>query len=401
MSAYHLDVLTFLLRWLHVVAAIAWIGESFYFVALDRGLKRPKDAPANALGEMWSVHGGGFYHKQKYLVAPNGVPEELHWSKWKSYTTWLSGFALFTLAYLAAPSIHLVDPAVRALSGEQAVLLALAFPVVAWFAYDLLCRLVGFRDGVLGVFVAALVLALDYAATQLFAGRAAFLLVGAALGTIMSANVFFTIIPGQKRMVAALARGEEVDPLPGKRGKQRSVHNTYFTLPVVFAMLSNHYAVAYAHEQRWAILALFMLAGALIRQFFVLWHSGGRAWGLLAAGGLVLAATFAWLAPRPPVGAAHGREPSTQQPANEALSPVTTAQVREIAAKHCAQCHSAKPTLMPSAPKGTMFDTEAQVEQNALLIHQQVVVLKIMPPGNLTQLSDADRDAIGRWFESR
>ena len=399
MSAYLLDVLTFLLRWLHVVAAIAWIGESFYFVALDRGLKRPKDAPANALGEMWSVHGGGFYHKQKYLVAPNGVPEELHWSKWKSYTTWLSGFALFTLAYLAAPSIHLVDPAVRALSGEQAVLLALAFPVVAWFAYDLLCRLVGFRDGVLGVLVAALVLALDYAATQLFAGRAAFLLVGAALGTIMSANVFFTIIPGQKRMVAALARGEEVDPLPGKRGKQRSVHNTYFTLPVVFAMLSNHYAVAYAHEQRWAILALFMLAGALIRQFFVVWHSGQRSWWLLVAGAALLGAAFAALAPK-----ASPEAVAEQQPADGGVSvpgPVSTAMVRDIAAKHCIQCHSATPTLMPSAPKGTMFDTEAQIEQHALLIHQQVVVLKIMPPGNLTQLSDADRDAIARWFEQR
>ncbi|HET7844465.1 MAG TPA: urate hydroxylase PuuD, partial [Xanthomonadales bacterium] len=369
MTAYLLDVSTFLLRWLHVVAAIAWIGESFYFVALDRGLKRKDGAPANELGESWSVHGGGFYLKRKFLVAPDGVPEDLHWSKWKSYTTWLSGFALFTLTYLAAPAIQLVDPAVRPLDATQAVALAVAFPVVAWVAYDVLCRIIGFRDGVLGIAVALLVLAIDWWATQLFAGRAAFLLVGAALGTIMSANVFFVIIPGQKRMVAALARGEQVDPLPGLRGKQRSVHNTYFTLPVVFAMLSNHYAPAFAHEQRWAILALFMLAGALIRQFFVLWHSGGRAWWLLAAGAATLGIAFAWLAPRATDGGASN------------AAAVTTAQVRDIAAKHCIQCHSAQPTLMPSAPKGTMFDTEAQLDQHALAIHQQVVVLKIMPPG--------------------
>ena len=410
MTAFLLDALALLLRWLHVVAAIAWIGESFYFVMLDRGLKAPKHGPDGVSGEMWSVHGGGFYHKQKYLLAPAAMPDELHWSKWKSYTTWLSGFALFTLTYLAAPAIQLVDPSVRQLTAQQAVLLALAFPVVAWFAYDVLCRIVGFRDGVLGIAVAVLVLALDYAATQLFQGRAAFLLVGAALGTIMSANVFFVIIPGQKRMVAALARGEQPDPLPGKRGKQRSVHNTYFTLPVVFAMLSNHYAAAFAHEQRWLVLALFMAAGALIRQFFVLWHSGGRAFHLLAAGAVLLGVAFAWLAPKgsdASVEAAHGRESSTQQRANDAspsitdAAPVTTAQVLAITQKHCIQCHSAHPTLMASAPKGTMFDSEAQVDALAPLIQQQVVVLKIMPPGNLTQLGDDERAAIGRWFAAK
>jgi uncharacterized membrane protein len=403
MTAYLIDALTFLLRWLHVVAAIAWIGESFYFVALDRGLRRAQGASDNELGESWSVHGGGFYLKRKYRVAPDGVPEDLHWSKWKSYTTWLSGFALFTLTYLAAPSVQLVDQAVRPLTDGQAVLLALAFPIVAWFAYDLLCRVIGFRDGVLGVAVALLVLALDWAAMQLFQGRAAFLLVGAALGTIMTANVFFAIIPGQKRMVAALARGEPVDPLPGLRGKQRSVHNTYFTLPVVFAMLANHYAPAFAHEQRWIVLALFMLAGALIRHFFVVWHSGQRSWWLLGAGAVVLAVAFAWLAPRAPAaGATTGRDATTAtSTAAGASSPVTTAQVRDIAARHCVQCHSATPTLMPSAPKGSMFDTEAQLDAQALLIHQQVVVLKVMPPGNLTQMADADRAAIARWFEAR
>ncbi|HWS26330.1 MAG TPA: urate hydroxylase PuuD, partial [Xanthomonadales bacterium] len=299
MMDFWIEAATFLLRWLHVVAAIAWIGESFYFVMLDRSLKPAKAPVPGVFGELWSVHGGGFYHKQKYLVAPAHMPDDLHWSKWKSYTTWLSGFALLSILYLAQPAIYLIDPAIAALTPLQAIAAAVGFLAAGYLVYDLACRLVGFRDGVLGIVVAVFVLALCYLATHLFAGRAAFLLVGATLATIMSANVFFIIIPGQKRMVATLAQGGVPDPLPGKRGKQRSVHNTYFTLPVVFAMLSIHYAPAHAHEHAWIVLALFMTAGALIRQFFVLWHSGGRAWWLLVAGGGVLLATFAWLAPKP------------------------------------------------------------------------------------------------------
>ena len=263
MTEFLIECVGFLLRWLHVVAAIAWIGESFYFVALDRGLKPPKTPAQSLFGESWSVHGGGFYHKQKYLPAPAELPEDLHWSKWKSYTTWLSGFALFAILYLRSPELYLVDPAIADLAGREAVALAIALLVAGWVAYDVVCRVIGFRDRLLGIAVGALVLVLCYAATHLFAGRAAFLLVGAVLATIMSANVFFVIIPGQRRMVAALARGETPDPLPGQRGKQRSVHNTYFTLPVVFAMLSTHYASAFAHPHSWLILALFMAAGAM------------------------------------------------------------------------------------------------------------------------------------------
>ena len=397
-----------LVRWLHVVAAIAWIGESFYFVMLDRALKPPKSLAPGVFGELWSVHGGGFYHKQKYLLAPAQMPEDLHWSKWKSYTTWLSGFVLFTLLYLRSPEIYLIDPAVADLSSNQAIFAALAFLGAGWILYDLLCRAVGFRDQLLGVLVGVMVLALCYAATHVFAGRAAFLLVGAVLGTIMSANVFFVIIPGQKRMVATLTRGGTPEPLDGKRAKQRSVHNTYFTLPVVFAMLSNHYATAYAHEWSWLVLALFMGAGALIRQFFVLWHSGGRAWWLLGAGGALLIGTFAWLAPKPIVApAAPGpreqvpRSPGPLQPAADLGPAPETAALLPIFARHCAACHAAKPTLMPSAPLGTMFDTTAQIDAKAVMIHQQVVTLKIMPPGNLTQMTDDERAAISRWFEAR
>lgn len=403
MTGFLLDSAGFLLRWLHIVAAIAWIGESFYFVMLDRALKPPKDGPPGVFGELWSVHGGGFYHKQKYLVSPPRMPEDLHWSKWKSYTTWLSGFALFALLYLASPQVYLVDPAVAPLSNGQAVALALAFPLVGWVLYDLLCRAVGFRDALLGALVSLLVVAAAYLATQLFAGRAAFLIVGATLATIMSANVFFVIIPGQKRMVAALARGETPDPLPGRQGKQRSVHNTYFTLPVVFAMLSIHYATAYAHPQGWLVLSLFMAAGALIRQFFVLWHSGQRAWWLLGSGGVVLFAVLAWLAPKPAEPAAADEAAAAVDAAADPYGErPTTAAIKPLISKHCAlACHGSRPTLLPAAPKGTVLQTERQIEQHAQSIHQQTVVLKIMPPGNLTGLSDTERAAIARWYEAR
>lgn len=407
MSAYWLESLSLVLRWLHLVAAIAWIGESFYFVMLDRSLKPAKNPAPGVVGELWSVHGGGFYHKQKYLPAPPSMPEDLHWSKWKSYATWLSGLALFSVLYLTSPSIYLVDPAVAQLSHRDAILLALAFPIVAWLIYHQLCRMVGFRDQLLGALVALLVLALCYVATHLFAGRAAFLLVGAALGTIMSANVFFVIIPGQKRLVAALSRGEQPDPLPGMQGKQRSVHNTYFTLPVVFAMLSNHYATGYAHEYSWLVLAVFMAAGALIRQFFVLWHSGGRAWWLLAAGATLVVGMFAWLAPNPraPVVAidnAANAGSSEPAPVNVLMdaSP-STQQILPLLAKHCTVCHSKQPSLMPSAPMGLQYDQAAQVESHAERIYQQAVVLKVMPPGNLTKMSAEERAALARWYLAR
>jgi len=407
--AFLIESAEFALRWLHVIAAIAWIGESFYFVALDRGLKPPKQPLPGLAGESWSVHGGGFYHKQKYMPAPTQLPEELHWSKWKAYTTWLSGFALISLLYFTAPALYLVDPSIAELSPTQAVTYAIGFLIAAWLVYDILCKLVGQRDRLLGVLVALLVLGLSYIATHLFAGRAAFVLVGAAMGGIMSANVFFVIIPGQKRMVAALSRGDAPNPLDGLRGKQRSVHNTYFTLPVVFAMLSNHFAAAFAHPQSWLVLALFMAAGALIRQFFVLWHSGGRAWGLLVAGGALLIVAFAWLAPAPrkPVVTA---TPTTSHVPDASIrndtptgspAPATTEAVHAILQQRCTACHSAHPKLMATAPKGAMFDNIAEVERNAALIERQAVTLKIMPPGNITQMTSEERETISRWFEAR
>ena len=405
MLPFLIESAEFALRWLHVIAAIAWIGESFYFVALDRGLKPPKQPLPGLAGESWSVHGGGFYHKQKYMPAPSELPEDLHWSKWKAYTTWLSGFALISLLYFTAPALYLVDPSIAELSPTQAVVYAIGFLVAAWLVYDILCKVVGQRDQLLGILVALLVLGLSYTATHLFAGRAAFVLVGAAMGGIMSANVFFVIIPGQKRMVAALSRKEAPNPLDGLRGKQRSVHNTYFTLPVVFAMLSNHFAAAFAHPQSWLVLALFMAAGALIRQFFVLWHSGGRAWGLLVAGGALLIIAFAWLAPKPPSPSPTPTPTTSTSPssattsvATEPAPPATTEAVHAILQQRCTACHSAQPKLMATAPKGAMFDNIAEVERNAALIERQAVTLKIMPPGNITKMTDDERNIIAQWF---
>lgn len=396
MQGFVTEAITFLLRWLHVIAAIAWIGESFYFVALDRGLQRPKSASPGLHGESWSVHGGGFYLKQKFLPAPPQLPELLHWSKWKSYTTWLSGLALFVLMYLLDPQLYLLDEAHRDWSPNAAIVAALAFLLAGWLIYDLLCRLFAGHDALLGGMVALLALSMCLLAADWFPGRAAFLLVGATLGTIMSANVFFVIIPGQKRMVAALSAGHSPNPLDGSRGKQRSVHNTYFTLPVVFAMLSTHYAPAFAHPYNALVLALFLLAGALIRQFFVVWHSGERAWGLLAAGAALLFAVLAWLSPMARTGSS-----STGDGDEAAAIEVTTAALLPMLQQRCGGCHSAQPKLMPSAPKGVMLDTAAQVEAQIAGIHQQVVVLKVMPPGNLTGMSDEERAMIGRWFSAR
>ena len=411
MIDFWIEAAAFLLRWLHVVAAIAWIGESFYFVALDRGLKAPKLPAPGLSGESWSVHGGGFYLKQKFLPAPAELPQELHWSRWKSYTTWLSGFALLAITYLWSPNLYLIDRNVADLSPQAAITIAIAFLLLTWFLYDLMCTVVGFRDRLLGALVALLALALGYVGSHLFAGRAAFLLVGAALATIMSANVFFVIIPGQKRIVAALAAGIAPDPLDGQRGKQRSVHNTYFTLPVVFAMLSTHYGTAYASEYNWLVLAVAMAAAAMIRQFFVLWHSGERAWRLLLAGALILLGLLFWLAPAarvavtietPAIGTMPdgSASPTLVLPDHFGTAP-NTAAIYPLIEKHCLACHPLRPTLMASAPKGMHYDTPELVDTYAALIHRQVVDLKIMPPGNMTGMTEAERAAIGRWFAAR
>lgn len=394
MEAYLIDWTNLLLRWLHVITAIAWVGSSFYFVFLDNNLIKPKSADLlekGVDGAMWAVHGGGFYNPQKYMVAPPKIHTDLHWFYWESYSTWLSGFALFTISYLWQADAYLIDPAKWDMSPTLAVVLALALLAGFWLVYDALCRSLGQgKNGDLkvGLSVALVVIFACWLANAWFSGRAAFLLVGAMLGTAMSANVFFWIIPGQRKVVAAMQSGQRVDPIHGKRGKQRSVHNTYFTLPVLFAMLSNHYSFLYSHKWNWVILALMMFAGAAIRQFFVMRHGykHGRnrhPWPYAVVGVLVIIAVMVALKPAPTV------DWTGQLPEQ-----VTLAELKPVIAERCYACHGAEVQM-----KGLGFDDDAVIRQQAQSIYQQVSVLKLMPLSNTTGITELERALFARWFE--
>ncbi|AWI53253.1 hypothetical protein DEH84_07280 [Aquabacterium olei] len=398
MLAYALDWVNLLLRWAHVITAIAWIGSSFYFVWLDNTLTRPVDKALldkGVGGELWAVHGGGFYNPQKYLGAPRQLPAHLHWFYWESYATWLTGFALFTALYLFNAATFLIDKTVHDWAPVVAVHTALAFLAGFWLVYDVICRTLGRGpkgDAIVGAVVAVVVVFASWLACQLFAGRAAFLLVGAMMATAMSANVFFWIIPGQRKVVAAMKAGQPVDPVHGLRGKQRSVHNTYFTLPVLFAMLSNHYGWVYSHAHNWLVLVLIMLAGALIRRFFVARHktevAGQRApWGWAVAGVAVLLGVAVWLAPASAPSSAAAS--AVESPAD------LTAQAHTVVAQRCVLCHNAQ-----VANKGVRLDTAAAIDAQAQAIHQQAVVLKAMPMNNATQITEDERALLGRWYRA-
>lgn len=392
---YALEWVNLLLRWTHVIVAIAWVGASFYFVWLDNSLTPPAD-PAmkdkGVSGELWAVHGGGFYNPQKYLGAPKALPPHLHWFYWESYATWLTGFALFAVLYLFNANTFLIDKSVHAWSPGAAVAAALGMLVGFWLLYDLVCRTLGQRakgDAVVGAVVFGLVVLSAWLTCQLFAARAAYLLVGAMMATSMSANVFFWIIPGQRKVVASMKAGEPVDPIHGKRGKQRSVHNTYFVLPVLFAMLSNHYAWIYSHARNWLALVLIMMAGALIRQFFVAKHKTqvagvGAPWRWAIASVALLLGVAIWLAPSPREG----------QPTAAQSEPVSLAQVQAIVEQRCVLCHNAQ-----VANKGVTLHTQGLIQSHAQRLYQQVVVLKAMPMNNATGMTDAERALIKRWFE--
>ena len=398
MEAYLLDWANLLLRWVHVITAIAWIGSSFYFVFLDNNLQRPKSPDLlekGVDGAMWAVHGGGFYNPQKYMVAPKKIHTNLHWFYWESYSTWLSGFALFTVLYLWNAGSFLVDKSLFDWSPVAAGATAVGFLAAFWLVYDTACRVFGFRPNgelvVAGLMLVTVAFA-SWAANQLFAGRAAFLLVGAMIATAMSANVFFWIIPGQRKVVAAMTSGETYDAqalaIHGKRGKQRSVHNTYFTLPVIFAMLSNHYSFLYTHEHRWVLLAVMMFAGALIRQFFVQRHGFhlGRAKNPLpfaVVGVVLIVVVIVALRPAPQAGAA------------QAQTPVTYAQVRVVVDQRCLMCHGEQTQF-----KGVRLDSAEGLAKHAQNVYQQVAVTRQMPLNNATGITDAERALVKRWFEA-
>ena len=400
MESYYLDWANLLLRWAHVITAIAWIGSSFYFVFLDSSLTPPVDEDLKkqgVSGELWAVHGGGFYHPVKFAGAPPQLPKHLHWFYWESYSTWLTGFSLFTVTYLWNASTYLVDKSLMNWSSGAAVSVALAFLVVFWIAYDAICQIFGKRkggDAVVGVLVAVLVCAASWLACHWFAGRAAFLLVGAMIATTMSANVFFWIIPGQRTVVAAIKAGQPVDPIYGQRGKQRSVHNTYFTLPVLFAMLSNHYSFTYTHPQNWLVLVLMMLAGAAIRQFFVLRHGyllgrNRHPIGYALVGLAVIAGVIVWMQPVPA---------TTSVAADVIVSSekavVSYQKVQAVIAQRCTVCHGAQVQM-----KNVRLDSPANLKLHAQMVYQQAVVTKIMPMNNATGITEAERALIGHWFE--
>jgi uncharacterized membrane protein len=398
MDTYFLDWANLLLRWVHVITAIAWIGSSFYFVFLDNNLIKPNSPDLlekGVDGAMWAVHGGGFYNPQKYMVAPKKIHTKLHWFYWESYSTWLTGFGLFTVLYLWNAGTFLIDKSLMDWSPAAAITAALSFLVAFWLIYDTVCRVFGFRENGERIVALSMIVVVAFASwlsCQLFAGRAAFLLVGAMIATAMSANVFFWIIPGQRKVVAAMTSGVAMDPkelaMHGKRGKQRSVHNTYFTLPVIFAMLSNHYSFLYTHENHWIILVMMMLAGALIRQFFVQRHGYhlGRAKNPLPfaiAGVVLLLSVIVWMRPAP------------SAPAAVQETPVTFAEVNAIFVQRCIGCHGAQVQM-----KNVRFDTPEGIKQHALGIYQQAVVTKQMPMNNATGITEAERAVIKRWYEA-
>jgi len=394
METYLLDWANLLLRWAHVVVAIAWIGSSFYFVFLDSSLTPPVDEDLKRQGvngELWAVHGGGFYHPVKFNVAPPKLPEHLHWFYWESYSTWLTGFALFAISYLWSADTYLVDRTLVDWSPAVAGAVAVSFLAVFWLLYDAVCRWLGARangDAIVGALVVVLVCLASWLACHWFAGRAAFLLVGAMMATAMSANVLFWIIPGQKKVVAAVRAGRPPDPIHGQRGKQRSVHNTYFTLPVVFAMLSNHYSFTWSHPRNWLVLVLRMFAGAAIRQFFVLrhgWKLGRNRHPLPYAlvGVALLAGVAAWLRPAPaPAGTA-------------ASGPVTYGQVQQVFEQRCTMCHGPQVQM-----KNVRLDSPAVAKQHAQAVYQQVVVTRLMPMNNATGITEPERALVARWFRA-
>ena len=392
MEAYIVDWLNILGRWVHFITGIAWIGSSFYFIWLDNHLEAPKDAADDEKGvggELWSVHGGGFYHAQKYRVAPQTLPETLHWFKWEAYTTWITGMFLLILVYWYGAEVYLIDRSVADLTATAAIGIAVLFLVGGWLVYDLLCKTqLGKNDNAFSAVLLVLITLLAYGLCQFFSGRGAYIHFGAVLGTIMAANVFFVIIPGQRRMVDAAALGQPPNPEDGIKAKQRSVHNTYFTLPVLFVMTSNHYALTYAHEYNWLILVAISLAGALIRVYFVARHKGKTSPVPIVVAVLILLLVAAAIAPR-------SRAATTET--------VTLSMIRPVIESRCTTCHSQNPThiAFPAAPSGVVLDTDEEIVAEALRIHQQTVVLKAMPIGNLTEISDEERALIDAWYQGR
>ena len=393
------DWLAFAVRWLHVITGIAWIGSSFYFVALDLGLRKSPDLPPGAHGEEWQVHGGGFYHIQKYLVAPERLPEHLVWFKWESYATWLSGFAMLAIVYYAGADLYLVDRTVLDVAPWVAILISLASLSVGWLLYDNLCKTrLAENPTALMVVLFGILVVMAWGYTQVFTGRAALLHLGAFTATIMSANVFMVIIPNQTIVVADLKAGRTPDPKYGKIAKLRSTHNNYLTLPVLFLMLSNHYPLAFGTEWNWLIASLVFLMGVTIRHYFNTMHATGVGPNWTWAATAVLFIAIMWLSTAPASQREElaGLSPMQQRFASaEGFGPAS-----ETVIGRCSMCHTAEP-LWPGvhrAPKGVVLDNEADIAAHAREIYLQAGRSHAMPPGNVTEMEPSERRAIIDWY---
>ena len=389
MEAYAGEWLQLLIRWVHVITGIAWIGASFYFVWLDNHLRAPANArvaPDAVGGELWAIHGGGFYQVQKYRVAPPALPETLHWFRWEAYWTWLSGFALFVTLYWWHAATYMVVPGGPVTPGG-AIALSAALLVLGWLVYDQLCKRLGFaHERLLGVLLVLFFTLCAFALSRLLTGRAMFVQIGAMLGTIMAANVLFVIIPGQRQLVVAKREDRTPDAIHGLRGKQRSIHNNYFTLPVLLTMISNHYPVTYSAPHAWLVLAALMLLAAYVRHFFNLRHHGRTVWAIPVSAAAAALALAIVISPARP--AAHDA--------------VRFADVESIVHARCTPCHARTPRQegIATAPKGVLLETPAQIVANAAGIRAQAVASRAMPLGNLTGMTDAERARLAAWLDA-
>ena len=388
------DWLSLIFRWLHAIAGIAWIGTSFYFIFLDLSLRKHANLPQGVGGESWNVHGGGFYLMRKYVVAPETLPEELHWFKYEAYFTWLSGFALLAVIYYWGAESYLIDKEVLELESWQAILISIAFFASGWIIYDLLCRSPFSNHSLLlSAMVFALIAFAAYFLTNLFSGRAAFVHVGAMVGSIMVGNVFFVIIPNQKKVVKSLLAGEEPDPRLGEQGKHRSTHNNYLTLPVILMMISQHYPMLYDNENSWLVVTLVLLVGASIRHFFNLMHTGRPIMSLRwqwPAAVVLMAALIGYLSWRPDAG-----------DTVEAEIP-TASDILAISQTRCTTCHAARPTDPDTekTPAGVKLETVSDLRQHGARILKQTVLSKAMPLGNKTGMTADERRALGLWIRA-
>ena len=378
------------IRWLHLVAGIAWIGSSFYFMWLDSHLKKPDPAPDGVAGELWSVHSGGFYRQMKFMVAPADMPQELHWFKWEAYTTWISGFLLLGLIFYLGADLNLIDRSKVDLAAWQAIAIGLGSLAAGWFVYDGLCRSpIGRNLKLFSAVWFCLLTAAAYGLTRVFSDLGAFMHMGAIIGTVMAANVFRVIIPNQRKLVAQVLAGEAPDPTLGEQAKQRSVHNNYMTLPVLFIMISNHYPMIFAAPLNWLWLAGLGVAGWTIRHFFNLRNAGRLEPQVLVYGALAFV-TVAVL-----------NESARPKPPTVAEVP-SYAVVRAIVDRHCIACHAAHPTHrgVPTAPNGAMFDTAAGLQRHADKIYARAVATRSMPQGNETRMTDTERAELGAWIKA-